>query len=78
MKGYIYKITSSKNRVYIGQTINFKVRFSQYQRLDCKNQKKLYNSLLKYGVEKHKFEIICECDINELNDKERYYQDLYN
>ena len=78
MKGYIYKITSSKNRVYIGQTVNFKVRFNQYKRLDCKNQRKLYNSLLKHGVEKHKFEIICECDVNDLNDKERYYQDLYN
>ena len=78
MKGYIYKITSPKNRVYIGQTINFKVRFNQYKRLDCKKQKKLYNSLIKYGFESHKFEIICECDIEELNDKERYYQDLYN
>ena len=78
MNGYIYKITSIKNRVYIGQTINFKVRFNKYKRLDCKNQKKLYNSLLKYGIEKHTFEIICECDINDLNDKERYYQDLYN
>ena len=78
MKGYIYKITSSKNRVYIGQTVNFKVRFNKYKRLDCKNQRKLYNSLLKHGVEKHKFEIICECDVNDLNDKERYYQDLYN
>lgn len=78
MKGYIYKITSSKNRVYIGQTVNVKVRFNQYKRLDCKKQQKLYNSLLKYGIEKHIFEIICECCIDELNDKERYYQDLYN
>jgi len=46
--------------------------------LDCKKQKKLYNSLLKHGIENHIFEIICECEIYELNDKERYYQDLYN
>lgn len=78
MKGYIYKITSNKNRIYIGQTIDFKTRFSKYYRLDCKNQKKLYNSLVKYGVENHTFEIIEECDVNDLNDKERYYQDLFN
>lgn len=78
MKGYIYKITSSKNRIYIGQTVNFKVRFNQYKRLDCKKQKKLYNSLLKYGFETHKIELIYECEVEELNEKERYFQDLYN
>lgn len=74
----IYKITSPTNRVYIGQSIDIETRFNSYKRIDCKTQRILYKSLLKYGVENHKFEIICECSIPELNDLERYYQDLYS
>ena len=74
----IYKITNPKNAIYIGQSIDIIKRFNSYKVLDCKNQKKLYHSLKKYGFENHKFEIITECDIDQLNNLERYYQDLYN
>lgn len=73
----IYKITSPTKKVYIGQSIDIIKRFSIYKNLHCKNQKALYNSFLKYGVDNHNFEVICECDINELNEKERYFQDAY-
>lgn len=74
----IYKITSPTNKVYIGQSIEIENRFKNYKKLSCKQQKIIYKSFLKYGVEKHKFEIICECELNELNDKERYYQDIFS
>jgi group I intron endonuclease len=74
----IYKITSPTNKIYIGQSINIDLRFKYYKYLKCKSQKKLYNSLLKYGFEAHVFEVICECEIHQLNDKERYYQEFYN
>ena len=75
----IYKITSPTKKIYIGQSINIEYRIESYKKLiRCKKQIKLYNSLKKYGVDKHKFEILCECEIHELNDKERYYQDLFN
>jgi len=75
----IYKITSPSGNIYIGQSINIEKRFKQYQYLNnCKKQTALYRSFLKYGVQKHIFEIICECEISELNNKERYYQDLFN
>jgi group I intron endonuclease len=74
----IYKITSPSNKIYIGQSTNIKKRFASYLYKNCKSQTKLYNSFLKYGVENHKFEIICECLIIDLNNKERFYQDLYN
>ena len=73
----IYKITSPSKKVYIGQSVDIENRFYSYRKLYCKKQPILYRSLLKYGVEKHNFEILCECDVNELNEKERYYQDLY-
>jgi group I intron endonuclease len=74
----IYKITSPSKKVYIGQSINIEKRFKYYNRISCEEQPKLYNSLKKYGVENHIFEIICECEITELNELERYYQELYN
>ena len=74
----IYKITSPTGKIYVGQSINIEKRFYQYKKLHCKGQAILYNSFIKHGVEKHKFEILEYCEISELNDKERYYQDLYS
>lgn len=74
----IYKITSPTKKVYIGQSINIKRRFVIYKGLHCKSQTILYRSFLKHGVKNHLFEILEQCEIHELNDKERYYQDLYS
>ena len=75
----IYKITSPSKRVYIGQSINIEKRFANYSKIyNCNNQTKLYNSFKKYGVENHSFEVVIECKESQLNELERYYQDLYN
>ena len=74
----IYKIISPTNKIYIGQSIDVYLRFKYYKQLKCKSQKKLYNSFLKYGVENHTFKIIEQCNIDLLNERERYYQDLFN
>ena len=50
----------------------------QYQSLKCKNQKKLYSSLIKYGFENHTFEIIERCTSEDLNKRERYWQEFYD
>jgi group I intron endonuclease len=74
----IYKITSPSKKIYIGQSVNIEKRFIYYNNLICKQQVKLYNSFKKYGVNNHTFEILCKCEINELNNKERFYQDLFD
>lgn len=74
----IYKITSPSGRVYIGQSINIKHRWKEYKSLECKNQTKLYRSFLKYGWVNHTFEVITECEESQLNELERYYQNLYD
>lgn len=75
----IYKITNPKGKVYIGQSIDIDKRFYRYNRNEnVINQRKLYNSFLKYGIKNHNFEIIEECIIEKLNEKERYWQDFYN
>jgi group I intron endonuclease len=74
----IYKITSPSKRVYIGQSINIEERFKAYKKLWCKGQTRLYESFKKHGVDSHIFEVINQCEINELNELERYYQEINN
>lgn len=74
----IYKIISPNGNIYIGQSSNIKKRFNSYKNLKCKLQFKLYNSFIKYGVENHKFEIICECEKIKLDYLEKFYIKKFN
>lgn len=74
----IYKITSSSGRVYIGQSINIIKRVGNYKCLSCEKQRRICNSVKKYGWEEHIFEIVEECNIEDLNCRERYWQDFYD
>jgi len=65
-QGYVYKITSPTNKIYIGSTVNIKRRIYLYKVLHCKNQTKLYNSLKKYGFDNHKFEIIWKGELENM------------
>lgn len=69
----IYKITSPSSKIYIGQASNFINRVKRYKILACKSQKKLFNSLVKYGVKSHTFEIIQIFP----NDVDQYVLDNY-
>jgi len=75
---FIYKITSIKNKIYIGSTYNIKKRLNDYKNLYCKKQTKLYNSLKKYGFENHKFEIIENCFQNNRNERESFWGKFYD
>jgi len=68
----IYKITSPSGKIYIGQTMDVGKRKKSYEKLKCKGQPKLYNSLVKYGFSEHIFEIIEECEVADLNTRERH------
>lgn len=75
----IYKITSPSGKIYIGQSKNIERRLNEYNKLRrCKNQFKLYYSLMKYFPINHKFEIIEECNINELDNRELYWGRYYD
>jgi len=74
----IYKITSPSGKIYIGQSENIHRRFYQYKKLNCKQQWLLYKSFIKYGVDNHIFEIIVECNKEELNKNEEFYINQYN
>lgn len=72
----IYKITSPSGKVYIGQSVDIYARWKAY--LYSTRKSKIMDSIRKYGVVNHTFEIIELCKENELNTRERFYQDYYN
>lgn len=74
----IYKITSPSKRIYIGQSRNIDKRWYTYKTSHFKTQYRLYSSIQKYGYENHIFEIIEQCEIEDLNIRERYWQDFYD
>lgn len=74
----IYMITSPSGYIYIGQSKDIYERWEWYKKLICENQPRLYRSLLKHGIENHKFEIVEECSIEQLNEKEIYYIKFFN
>jgi group I intron endonuclease len=73
----IYKILSPSNKIYIGQSVNIERRWKEYKNLYCINQRKLYFSLKKHGVENHVFEILEECCENILLERESYWKNFY-
>lgn len=74
----IYKITSPSDKIYIGQSKNINRRLGEHRNNKHRSQPKLYKSIIKYGWEAHRFEIIHICLETELNYLERYYIKLYN
>ena len=64
----IYRITSPTGRIYIGQGIDIELRlYIAYRQLNCKQQRLIYNSLIKHGKENHLFEIIHVLDSTNLD-----------
>jgi group I intron endonuclease len=74
----IYKITNPSGKIYIGQSTKIKTRTNFYKTYNCKKQPKLLNSLKKYGWEQHIFEMIEECSIEQLNEREIYWGIFFN
>jgi group I intron endonuclease len=74
----IYKITSPSGKIYIGQSINIEDRIKSYKYVGHrKNQHKLNNSISKHGLENHIFEIIEECSLDQLDEREIYWISYY-
>jgi len=80
---YLYKITNLiNNKVYIGQTINYKDRWGNHKRQLNRNAHRnehLQFAWNKYEQNSFTFEIIDECNsIKESDIRETYYIDYYN
>lgn len=72
----IYKITNKINgKIYIGQSIDIYKRWAKEKKGYVNDY--LKNAFLRYGLENFTFEIIEECSIEELDEKEIYYISFY-
>jgi group I intron endonuclease len=74
----IYKIINPNDKVYIGQSINIEKRWYNHSH-PSKSVigRKLYNSFKKHGIKNHKFEIIEECELTKLNEREIFWKQHY-
>lgn len=82
IKTGIYKITENDTGLsYIGQAKDIKERFRDHIKhglgIDTPANNKLYNAMQQSGIENFSFEILEECSEQQLNEKEKFYIDLY-
>ena len=78
----IYKITNIDNQMcYVGQAVNIADRWKTHIKRGLGAEppinNKLYPAMATYGVENFTFEIIEECDRNQLSEREDYWQEVF-
>ena len=78
----IYKITNLKNGMcYIGQSVDIAERWKQHIKrgigADPVTQNKLYPAMLEQGIENFTFELLEECPVTQLTEREKFYIDFY-
>lgn len=81
IKGKIYRIYNTINNMsYIGQTtIDIEDRFKQHiSNSKQGSHSRLHLAISKYGVDKFRIELIEECPIKDLNEKEIFYIEKFN
>ena len=79
----IYKITNQETgECYIGQAVDIRRRWMDHCKaglgIDTPQGNQLYAAMLEYGLDSFSFELLLECESNQLNEKEKYFIELYN
>lgn len=78
----IYKITNQlSNMCYIGQSVDLATRWKSHAKcglgIDTPQGNKLYAAMIADGLWNFSFELLEECPRDQLNEKEKYYIELY-
>lgn len=78
----IYKITNLQSKqCYIGQSVDIATRWKDHIKcglgIDASATNKLYKAMQKEGVWNFSFELMEECPRTQLNEKERFWIELY-
>ena len=79
----IYKITNQETgECYIGQAVDVRRRWMDHSKMmlqiDAPKNNQLYMAAAEYGLDSFSFELLLECEPNQLNEKEKYFIKLYN
>ena len=81
-KGYIYKIKNIINsKEYVGCTITtLKKRFEEHawRCINSDSNTKFCNSIRKYGIENFNIELIQECDVKVIYEREKHFINEYD
>lgn len=73
----IYKITNKiNNKIYIGQSVRIEIRFQEHCYPSA--NKVIDKAIKKYGKENFSFDVIEECSVADLNEREQYWMNYYN
>ncbi len=71
----IYKITNPNGKVYIGQSVDIEKRIAKYKWLSAiSKQPQILRSITKHGWENHKWEVLEECNIDQLDELEALHK----
>ena len=78
----IYKITNQKTKeCYIGQAVDLATRWKDHAKcglgIDTPIGNKLYRSMQEFGIQNFSWEVLEECERKDLDEKEKYYINLY-
>ena len=78
----IYKITNLiTDECYVGQSVDVYKRWNDHCKcglgIDTPPGNKLYKAIQEYGLDNFTFELLTECRQAELNEKEKYFIELY-
>lgn len=74
----IYKITNIENKkCYIGKSLNVKKRLQDHVKgslgIRTISDQKIHREMAREGIWNFRFELLCECEKEELSEKEKYY-----
>ena len=78
----IYKITNQKdNMCYIGQAVDVATRWKQHAKcglgIDTPANNKLYKAMIQDGIWNFSWELLEQCPRSDLDEKEKFYINLY-
>jgi group I intron endonuclease len=80
----IYKIENLINgKIYIGQSVDIQYRFRNHKSESFNPKSNAYDTAIhrairKYGVDNFSFDVVEECDQDELREREIYWINYYN
>ena len=75
----IYKITNKKSgKVYIGQSNDIQRRIKEHKYVGTKSRIPVDFAIQKYGRDAFTYEVVEECLLEQLNEREKYWEEYYD